>query len=162
MLPPPIVQGAVAEARLRSGSKQVVVAGPVPEGGFPPTLSIHPAIQALRTADRRRWNDIQRDLARLLRQIAGPADIDDRYYRRSRDRRGDRLLLSPLRILHLHLLNPGSDVLLYVIQTADAVILVELGPHTHLEHTPPGKSFRTDHIRRAGRLVMPHLPPHKA
>ena len=84
-------------------------------------------------------------------------EVEERYYRRS-CQRGDALLLGALRVMHLHLLNPGSDVLVYLIQLPGAVIVVQLGPHTHLDHTPPGRAFRTDHIRRAA-LRIPAPPP---
>lgn len=152
MRAPSVVEGALASPRLLAGAKQIVVAGPVSSDGGQPALPVHPQILKIRQTDPALYRRIQDDLARLLRQIATQGEVDARYYRASRNR-GDALLLGSLRVMHLHLLHPGSDVLLYLIQTKAAVVLLELGPHHHLAHVPPGKSFNLEHIRRAARRL---------
>lgn len=147
----PIVEEALAEPRLRHGPKRIVVVGPKgPDGN--PELVVDPPILRLKTEDPVQWQRIQTDLARLLRQISGPGDVDERYYRKSAQR-GDAMLLGRLRAMHLHLLSPGSDVLLYLIQTPDSVLLLGLGTHKHLEDVPQGKAFRIDYLRQAAKLI---------
>ena len=153
MRQPAIVEGALTDHRLRPGPKQIVIAGPVLPGGGLPTLPIdRRTLQIARDAPDS-YRRIQRDLARVLRQIATRGEVDDRYYRTSLHR-GDALLHSALRVMHLHLLHPGSDVLLDLIQTTEAVLLLELGPHHHLEHVPPGKRFNLIDIRRAAQRIV--------
>lgn len=118
---------------------------------------MHRRILRIALEDPGLYRRIQEDLARLLRQIATRGEVDERYYRASLHR-GDALLRGPLRVMHLHLLHPGSDILLYLIQTPEAVVLLELGPHHHLEHVPPGKNLNLLDIRRAVRQILRPSP----
>ncbi len=80
-----------------------------------------------------------RDLATIQSLIKTGGDLSP-YYRRSGDRKGDRLLLDR-GIMHLHLGGPGSDALLYLVQFPDDVLLLCVDTHIHLEDIPPGKKL---------------------
>ena len=129
---PPLVPGALAERRLRPGRKRIVLAG-LPLG---PGYTLSPAAAL--------------DLARLLRIIRSgcdPAELRP-YYRRSRN--GDELLLSPWRVMHLHLIHAGSDDIVYLIQREDDVVIVlEVSDHRHLRSVPRGAGLRLDRARAA-------------
>jgi hypothetical protein len=72
---------------------------------------------------------LQDDLDDLIDLIIAGDEIPERYYRTSSG--GDRLLKEE-GIMHLHLRNPGSDVILYLVQFDEEVLLLGTGTHTEL------------------------------
>lgn len=98
----------------------------------------------------------EQDLQDLLDFIEQGIPVPDRYYRASTGRRSDELLIKH-NIMHLHLGGPHSDALVYLIQYEDAVMLICVDRHIHLEDHPVGKRFRVDRIRKAERKMQGHL-----
>lgn len=72
---------------------------------------------------------LQDDLDDLIDLITAGHEIPERYYRKSPG--GDRLLKEE-GIMHLHLKNPGSDVIVYLVQFDDEVLLLGTGTHAEL------------------------------
>ncbi|WP_158043335.1 hypothetical protein [Skermanella pratensis] len=91
----------------------------------------------------------QSDLELLIDLIESGGAVPDRFYRPSRDRRGDDMLVKG-KVMHLHLDGP-SNALVYLIQYDDAVLIIEVNSHIHLHDEPEGKKFRADLIGRAER-----------
>lgn len=94
------------------------------------------------------------DLRLLVRSAREGRPLPDRFYRPSRDRRGDDLLVR-LGYMHLHLDGP-SDALVYLIQYTDHVLLVCVDDHANLRSRPPGARISDHAVRHAEqRFVTP-------
>lgn len=60
------------------------------------------------------------------------------------------------KVMHLHLDGP-SNALVYLIQYDDAVLIIEVNSHIHLNDKPEGKKFRADLIGKAERNLHKDL-----
>lgn len=87
------------------------------------------------------------DLRTLVRSIREGRPLPDRFYRPSRERRGDDLLVRS-GYMHLHLDGP-SDALVYLIQYADRVLLICVDDHANLRSRPPGARISDYAVRQA-------------
>ena len=149
---PPLIRGALAESRLRPGPKTVIIASPRDAAGNP----ILPLGSGYSISDA-----ALDDFEELLEILKTDCDAEklQRFYRSSASRRGDDLLRSDWRVMHLHLVNPGSDDIVYLVQRDDdVVIILEISDHGHLEEVPRGKSLRLDRAKNYAATV-PYVPP---
>lgn len=80
----------------------------------------------------------QDELIDIVESIKRGDGVDERYYRSKIDEDYDRFLAT-YGVIHLHLENKGSDLLLYLVQYEDRVVLVYLGDHGDLSINPPGR-----------------------
>lgn len=84
------------------------------------------------------------DLNDIIDKIGGGYALPDRYYRAGIDRDEDRLL-DEQGIMHLHLGGRDSDVLLFLVQYEDRVVLLEINSHKHFTTEPKGTLLRALH-----------------
>lgn len=89
------------------------------------------------------------DLRLLVRSVREGRPLPDRFYRPSRNRRGDDLLVRS-GYMHLHLAGP-SDALLYLIRYPDRVLLICVDDHANLRSRPPGAQISDYAVRQAER-----------
>lgn len=76
----------------------------------------------------------------LLDCIANGWEIPDEFYRFDLGKNKDRLL-DETGVKHLHLNGRGSDILVYLIELEDCVILLRISGHAYLEDEPRGGSL---------------------
>lgn len=76
----------------------------------------------------------------LIQCIERGDGAPERYYRAGIDRDRDGLL-DEQGIMHLHLGGRNSDVLVFLIQYADRVVLLESNTHVHFRTQPAGKNI---------------------
>jgi hypothetical protein len=88
----------------------------------------------------------------ILRCIRTGRSIPQEFYRANRDSTPDELL-DREDVMHLHLGNPGTRELLYLIQYDDYVILLEVSDHYHFETDPPGTILNTLHGNKVKEWV---------
>jgi len=50
-------------------------------------------------------------------------------------------------INHLHLIHPGSDDIVFIVQFESQVVLLKIGKHSDMEDSPPGSALRRLHDR---------------
>lgn len=96
-----------------------------------------------------RWHDFAgvrgdpvlfEELYQLIQSIERGDAVPDRYYRAGIDRDSDALL-DQQGIMHLHLGGKDSDVLVFLIQYADRVVLLETNSHVHFRTQPAGRNI---------------------
>lgn len=96
-----------------------------------------------------RWNDFAdvrndpalfEELYQLIQCIGRGEGVPDRYYRAGIDRDRDTLL-DQQGIMHLHLGGKDSDVLVFLLQYADRVVLLETNSHVHFRTQPAGRNI---------------------
>lgn len=88
--------------------------------------------------------DLVGDLARLIAKLESGVALPDRFYRAGVDRDEDRLL-DETGLKHLHLGGRHSDVLVFLVEYADRVVLLEINDHKHFRTDPPGTLLRALH-----------------
>jgi hypothetical protein len=88
--------------------------------------------------------DPQLDQLALIEHLIATGQRLDRFYRAS-NRRDE--LLRRHGVLHLHLDHPGSNVLLYLVQFRDHVLLICVGGHGFLDSVPVGANLPTFKIK---------------
>ena len=81
----------------------------------------------------------------LLDAVTSGTALPKGAYRRSS---GPDTLLLRDGIMHLHLGHSGSRELLYLVQYADAVVLLEISDHYHFTTKPIGATLRSIHAKR--------------
>ncbi|WP_376093854.1 hypothetical protein ACE7GA_26340 [Roseomonas sp. CCTCC AB2023176] len=146
----PHIAGALAEPRLRPGPKRVII-----DTTFDADGNRRLPLGTGYTPSRRTLADLN-DLIDIIETDCDPEKLA-RYYRAST--RGDDLLRSQLRVMHLHLRHPGSDDIVYLMQRDDdTVIILAISDHRHLEETPRGASLRLDRAK-AVAATAPYTPP---
>jgi hypothetical protein len=83
---------------------------------------------------------LQDELLAIIDSIERGHGVPDRHYRAGIDRDRDGLL-EETGIMHLHLGGKDSDVLLFLIQYEDRVVLLETNTHMHFRTEPAGKNI---------------------
>lgn len=84
--------------------------------------------------------DLRAELDDIIESIERGDGVSEFYYRAGIDRDGDALLADQ-GIMHLHLGGKNSDVLVFLIQYADRVVLLETNTHVHFRTQPAGKNI---------------------
>jgi hypothetical protein len=88
----------------------------------------------------RRLPDLRAELDEIIESIERGDGVAEAHYRSGIDQDEDRLLADQ-GIMHLHLGGRGSDVLVFLIQYADRVVLLETNTHVHFRTQPAGKNI---------------------
>lgn len=81
-----------------------------------------------------------REFDDLLDHISNGWELPDRFYRADIGKNKDRLL-EETGVKHLHLGGSGSDIILYLLELEDRVILLRISGHAYLEDEPRGSSL---------------------
>jgi hypothetical protein len=76
----------------------------------------------------------------IIESIERGDGVSDRHYRAGIDLDEDSLLTDQ-GIMHLHLGGKDSDVIVFLIQYADRVVLLETNTHIHFRTQPAGKNI---------------------
>lgn len=84
--------------------------------------------------------DLQKELLDIIESIEAGAGAPETCYRAGIDRTPDGLL-EQHGIMHLHLGGKESDILVFLIQYADRVVLLETNSHIHFRTQPAGKNL---------------------
>lgn len=84
------------------------------------------------------------DLEQIVECIERGRPLDRRFYRSGLEVDQDPLLEAE-GIKHLHLDNMGSDVLLFAVEYADRVVLLEVNSHKHFKTEPKGSVLLSLH-----------------
>lgn len=103
-----------------------------------------------------RGSQEEADLVAIIRSIGDGNLIPERCYRHGVDRTQDRLL-DEQGIKHFHLGGADSDVILFLVEYDESVLLLEIGTHADLETEPPGSVLASLHqscLRRADRQAV--------
>lgn len=95
---------------------------------------------------------ISDNIQSIMNCIENGAPIPQKHYRASSDRKGDELLVK-FGIIHLHLVHPGDNNILYLQQYEDFVLLLEVSTHTHLEKIPIGSNFNMYSINKRATKI---------
>lgn len=93
---------------------------------------------------RTRRPDLQDALFELIEHIHKGRPVPERFYRRNRSSTPD-VLLENDGIMHLHLGDPSTPELVYLVQYDSHVVILEVTDHAHFRTTPPGKILKTLH-----------------
>ena len=80
------------------------------------------------------------EMVRIVRSITQGGGVPEEHYRAGIDRDRDGLL-EEKGIMHLHLGGRDSDVLVFLIQYAEQVVLLESNSHVHFRTQPAGKNI---------------------
>lgn len=80
------------------------------------------------------------ELDEIIESIERGDGVPDAHYRTGIDRDEDALL-AERGIMHLHLGGKDSDVLVFLIQYADRVAMLETNSHMHFRTRPAGKNI---------------------
>ena len=99
--------------------------------------------------DSRRANEgtiYDNDLNEIIEQISSGKGISEEFYRAGIDVDDDELLEKE-GIMHLHLGGKNSDVLLFLVQYPDRVVLLEINTHKHFRTEPVGSILKSLHDR---------------
>lgn len=83
---------------------------------------------------------LREELDEIIESIERGDGVPDAHYRAGIDRDED-VLLTERGIMHLHLGGKYSDVLVFLIQYADRVVLLETNTHMHFRTRPAGKNI---------------------
>jgi len=94
--------------------------------------------------DLKNHPDLAQELLAIIRAIEKGHILPDRFYRRDLDTTTDALL-DQHGIMHLHLGTPDTPELVFLVQYADGVVLLEIDDHRHFSTLPPGKLLRQLH-----------------
>ena len=84
--------------------------------------------------------DLRAELDDIIETIERGDGVSESHYRAGIDRDQDTLL-ADRGIMHLHLGGRDSDVLIFLIQYADRVVLLETNTHLHFRTQPAGKNI---------------------
>lgn len=98
-----------------------------------------------------RHPDLGRQLLHLVKCIQNGAPLPCGCYRRGHDCTPDALL-ETTGIMHVHPGGSDSNVLLYLIQYPDWVLLLEVNGHRHFGRVPPGHLLTAMHQQCRVRL----------
>jgi hypothetical protein len=82
---------------------------------------------------------LQDELDDIIESIERGDGVPERHYRAGIDR--DEDMLAAKGIMHLHLGGKNSDVLVFLIQYSDRIVLLETNSHMHLSTRPAGKTI---------------------
>lgn len=80
------------------------------------------------------------ELDEIIESIERGDGVADAHYRAGIDRDGDGLL-EERGVMHLHLGGKSSDTLVFLVQYADRVVLLETNTHVHFRTQPAGKNI---------------------
>jgi hypothetical protein len=80
------------------------------------------------------------ELYQVIQSIRRGDGVPETHYRAGIDRDTDGLLEAQ-GIMHLHLGGRDSDVLVFLIQYADRIVLLESNTHVHFRTQPAGKNI---------------------
>jgi len=84
--------------------------------------------------------ELREELDDIIESIERGDGVPEAHYRAGVDRDEDRLL-ADRGIMHLHLGGKDSDILVFLIQYADRVVLLETNTHVHFRTQPAGKNI---------------------
>ncbi len=84
--------------------------------------------------------ELRDELDDIIESIERGDGVPDRHYRAGIDLDEDALLADQ-GIMHLHLGGRDSDVLVFLIQYANRVVLLETNTHVHFRTQPAGKNI---------------------
>lgn len=84
------------------------------------------------------------DFNEIVEQISAGTRLQERFYRAGIDDDHDALLEQE-GVIHLHLGGKNSDVLLFLVQYPDRVVLLEINTHKHFKTDPVGSILRSLH-----------------
>ena len=76
----------------------------------------------------------------LIDHIENGWEVPERFYRLDIDRNADRLL-DETGMKHLHLGGRGSNILVYLMEFDDRVLILRIDDHAHFEDEPRGSSL---------------------
>lgn len=85
------------------------------------------------------------DLTTIIKLLGGGSPIPDRFYRNYVDDGQDRLL-NDFGIKHLHLGGSTSDILLFLVEYVDRVLLLEVNDHNAFAESPVGSTLQRLHM----------------
>ena len=85
---------------------------------------------------------LRAELDGIIESIGRGDGVPEQYYRAGIDRDRDALL-EERGIMHLHLGGKHSDTLVFLVQYADLVLLLESNAHVHFRTNPKGKNIVT-------------------
>jgi len=88
--------------------------------------------------------DLKCHLLKIIHCIENGYAIPEIYYRANRQTTHDELL-EDLGVMHLHLENPSSRELLYLVQFSDDVVFLEISDHVHVDTKPRGEILSRNH-----------------
>ncbi len=91
-------------------------------------------------ANIRHRPELVAELDDMIESIERGDGVPERLYRAGIDRDADGLLAST-GIMHLHLGGKNSDTIVFLIQYADRVVLLETNTHVHFRTQPAGKNI---------------------
>ncbi|WP_424138838.1 hypothetical protein [Roseomonas chloroacetimidivorans] len=99
----------------------------------------------------------QADLLFLIQLLKNGTPIPRRFYRSVQGPSTDQAL-EEYGVMHLHLLNPSTDVLVFLMQFEDWVAILEVNNHLPFQQRPPAHLLRLHHWQgvleaRANRLA---------
>ena len=83
---------------------------------------------------------LQEELLDIIESIERGDGVPEAHYRAGIDRDRDGLL-EERGIMHLHLGGKDSDVLVFLVQYPDRVVLLETNSHVHFRTQPAGKNI---------------------
>lgn len=83
---------------------------------------------------------LRAELDHIIESVERGDGVDEAHYRFGIDRDEDALL-TDTGIMHLHLGGKASDVLVFLIQYFDRVVLLETNTHVHFHTQPAGKNI---------------------
>jgi len=84
--------------------------------------------------------ELRAELDDIIESIERGDGVPERHYRAGIDLDDDSLL-ADRGIMHLHLGGKDSDVIVFLIQYADRVVLLETNTHVHFRTQPAGKNI---------------------
>ena len=84
--------------------------------------------------------ELQDELIAIIRSIERGDGVPDAHYRAGVDNSADALLTNK-GIMHLHLGGKDSDIIVFLIQYADRVVLLETNSHIHFRTKPEGRNI---------------------
>ncbi|WP_374944187.1 hypothetical protein [Sphingomonas sp.] len=93
-----------------------------------------------------------KDYLEMVRRIEGGLALDERFYRKRIEDTPDELL-EKHGIKHFHLGGQSSDVLVFLAEYDDVVILLEINDHKHFETDPIGSLLISLHQRTMARTA---------
>ncbi len=84
--------------------------------------------------------DLRAELDNIIESIERGDGVSESHYRAGIDQDEDSLLADQ-GIMHLHLGGKDSDMLVFLIQYADRVVMLETNTHLHFRTQPAGKNI---------------------
>lgn len=86
----------------------------------------------------------EQDLIALIKLLGDGSILPERFYRNGIDRDADQLL-DDHGIKHLHLDHATSDIVLFLVEYDDSVLLLEINDHSAFAEKPVGSILRALH-----------------